>query len=298
MRILIAYDGSPGAEQAVALAATLRWSARPTLRIVAVVEPSFMRVGLPPGGVVPAPDIDATVADLHQERVTDAARRLTAGDRRAEGIVLHGRPATVLVDEAARSGADLVIAGSRGHGRVASLLLGSVSAEVVDHAPCPVLVARTGRVSRIILAVDGSEPAAAAESLLASWPIFEGVPIHVLSVTDEMEPVQFGLAPPGYHQAAEQHAAFVAESRENHTRIAVEAAERLGAAGRQADSTMRSGGAADEILDFASEAGADLVVVGSHGRTGLARIFLGSVARNVLYGSRASVLVVRAQPAT
>jgi len=126
----------------------------------------------------------------------------------------------------------------------------------------------------------------------------EGVPIHVLSVTDEMEPVQFGLAPPGYHQAAEQHAAFVAESRENHTRIAVEAAERLGAAGRQADSTMRSGGAADEILDFASEAGADLVVVGSHGRTGLARIFLGSVARNVLYGSRASVLVVRAQPAT
>jgi nucleotide-binding universal stress UspA family protein len=148
-------------------------------------------------------------------------------------------------------------------------------------------------MTRIVLATDGSVPAIAATSLLSTWPIFEGVPIHVLSVTDVMEPVQFGLAPPAHHRAAEEHARFYAEAQENHTRIAADAAADLRDAGRQADPTMRTGGAAEEILDLAAQAGADLIVMGSQGRTGLTRMVLGSVARNVLHGSRVSVLIVR-----
>ena len=55
---------------------------------------------------------------------------------------------------------------------------------------------------------------------------------------------------------------------------------------------MRTGDAAAEIIAAAAEVGADLVVIGSRGRTGLASVVLGSVARNVLHGSTASVLVV------
>jgi nucleotide-binding universal stress UspA family protein len=296
MRVLLAYDGSSGAEQALALAATSRWPAGSTLTVAAVVEPAVMRTGLAPGAIVPAPEIDAEVTKLHQEHVSEAARRLRGTGQQSEGVVLHGRPATALVDEATRSAADLVIAGSRGHGRVASLLLGSVSTELVESAPCPVLVARTDGVSRVVLAVDGSTSAEAAASLVATSPMFEGVPIHVVSVADVMQPVQFGLAPAAYHRAAAEHAAYFAEAQDNHTRMAAETAARLQAAGRQAESTMRTGGAADEIIDLATEAGADLIVMGSQGRTGLARIVLGSVARNVLSGSRASVLVVRGQP--
>jgi nucleotide-binding universal stress UspA family protein len=112
-------------------------------------------------------------------------------------------------------------------------------------------------------------------------------------VADVMEPVQFGLAPAAYHRAAAEHAQYFADAQENHTRIAAESAARLEAVGRPAIPTMRTGGAADEIIDLATEAGADLIVIGSQGRTGVARIVLGSVARNVLSGSRASVLVVR-----
>ena len=119
--------------------------------------------------------------------------------------------------------------------------------------------------------------------------------MHVLSVADVMEPVQFGLAPPKYHRAAAEHASAVAEEKENHTRIADETAARLRAAGRQADATMRTGRAADEIIALAAETGADLVVMGSQGRTGLARMVLGSVARKVLNGTAASVLIVRAR---
>ena len=64
--------------------------------------------------------------------------------------------------------ADLVVVGHRGHGRWESILLGSVSAEVVDHAPCPVLVARDERLGPIILADDRSSHARAAEQVFSS----------------------------------------------------------------------------------------------------------------------------------
>jgi nucleotide-binding universal stress UspA family protein len=128
---------------------------------------------------------------------------------------------------------------------------------------------------------------------MTKWPIFEGRMFHVISVADVMEPVQFGLAPPAYHKAAAEHAMAVAEEIANQTRTAEQTAAQLRAAGQHADARMRTGRAADEILHLAAETGADLVVMGSQGRTGLARIVLGSVARKVLNGAAASVLIVR-----
>jgi len=56
---------------------------------------------------------------------------------------------------------------------------------------------------------------------------------------------------------------------------------------------MRAGDAATEILVAAGEAAAGLIVMGTHGRTGLTRLFLGSVARNVMHHAHCSVLIVR-----
>jgi nucleotide-binding universal stress UspA family protein len=77
--------------------------------------------------------------------------------------------------------------------------------------------------------------------------------------------------------------------------IAAEAAATLGAAGFGAHSDVRAGSPAPTIVAFTREWDADLVIMGSHGRTGLARLLLGSVARNVLYHASCSVLVVRRQ---
>lgn len=292
MRALIAYDESPDAERALALAADLRWPIESELRVTIVVEPPLMAAPLPGGGIVPT----RYVSD--RQRLAGPVLRLTADGRLAKGVVLHGRPASLLVEEAARAQADLVIMGSRGRGGIASLLLGSVSAEVVDNAPCPVLVARTGPITGLVLAVDGSEAADAAESVVSTWPIFADLPVHVVSVTVGMEPVEFGAAPPAYHKAAADHAAAYAEESQDHTRMATDAAARLRAAGLQADPTMRTSpdSAATEIVRFAAETGSELIVMGSRGRTGIARLALGSVARNVLYGSPTSVLIVRPQP--
>ena len=294
MRILIAYDGSAGAEQSLRLADSVDWPADSTLRIAAVIEPTLLFVGAPMAGGfdIPSPEVDAQITAYQQEQVTKAARSLRSADRTVEGIVLRGRPATALIDEATRFGADLVMGGSRGHGTISSLLLGSVSAEVVDHAPCPVLVSRTPSIDRVIFATDGSVPSAAAETVLSTWPIFERLPIHVVSVADVVEPWHTGIAPTMYRQVIEAHAKDLAEARAEHTRIAEETTARLRALGRQAEAAMRTGDAAAEIIAAAAEVGADLVVIGSRGRTGLASAVLGSVARNVLHGSTASVLVV------
>ena len=294
MRILVAYDGSSGAEQVLTLVKVIRWPRESAFRIVTVVEPNSMFVGPPmtPGALLPAPEVEAQISAYQEDQVSQAARTLRSAGRTVEGVVLRGRPATVLVDEATQFNADVVIGGSRGHGPISSLLLGSVSAEVVDHAPCPVLVARNAAISRVVFASDGSAPSAAAEAILSRWPVFETLPIHVVSVADVVEPWHTGIAPTMYRQVIEAHAKDLAQAKAEHTRIADETATRLRAAGRVAEGAMRTGDAAAEIIAATQDSAADLVVIGSRGRTGVARMVLGSVARNVLHGSIASVLVV------
>ena len=72
----------------------------------------------------------------------------------------EGRAATVILEEAERTSAELIIVGARDHGAIERVLLGSVSAEVVDHAHCPVLVARRPTAWRVLVATDGSPDAA------------------------------------------------------------------------------------------------------------------------------------------
>jgi nucleotide-binding universal stress UspA family protein len=296
MRILLAFDGSAGAEQAVDLLSGVHWSDDMTLRIVSVAERLAPMFATPwvPGLMTTAPELDAAVVAQRDAAVAEVVRRIADPGRNVAGAVLHGRPATVIVDEARRYEADLVIVGSRGHGAIASLLLGSVSAEIVDHAPCPVLVARRPTLQRILFATDGSVSAQLAEDCLAHWPILAGPIIRVVSVADVVRPWTTGIAPTMYRAALDAHAKDLKEATAEHRAIAEDAAQRLRGLGRTVDAEVRSGDAAGEIMASAEMWPADLVIMGSRGRTGLPRLILGSVARNVLHGSGASVLIVHA----
>ena len=290
MRVLIAYDGSAGAAQAVALAEGIDLSAGSMVGVVSVVEPATLPQWST-GGATPELQERDALAQVVAEQAA-VVGRLSAPDRTVDAVLLRDRPASGLVDQAREFSADLVIVGSRGHGPIASLLLGSVSAEVVDHAPCPVLVARRSTLERVVFATDGSMAAAAAEDVLVRWPIFASVPIRVVSVADVVRPWTTGIAPTMYTRVLNAYAKDVGEAEAEHLRIATGSAKRLAEAGRSADAEMRKGDAAAEIIAVAQESGADLVVVGSRGQTGLKSIVLGSVARNVLVGSDASVLVI------
>lgn len=298
MRVLIAYDGSPGAAEAVALAQGIAWPEATNLRVVYVIEPVAAPISGPwDRGASLAPELDAAISAHARDTVREAVERLASAGRSVDGFEVRGRAGSAIVAQALEFQADLVIVGSRGHGTIASLLLGSTSSEIVDHASCPVLVARAATLSRVVFATDDSPSARAAEAILGQWPIFSGLPIDVVSVVELIRPWTTGIAPTMYGQALDAYAMDLRNAREELESIANAAAGRLRSghdrAARDVRAEVREGDPAGEVITFAEERGADLIVLGSRGRTGFTRLLLGSVARNVLSGSTASVLVVR-----
>jgi nucleotide-binding universal stress UspA family protein len=289
MRILLAHEGSAGAEQAADLIQAINWPVGSMLRLISVVEP--LTVAVDAVSSISA-DAESQVDDYTQAELSATTERLSSANLTVQSAVLRGRPATAIVDEARAFDADLVVVGSRGHGVIASLVLGSVSNEVVDHAPCPVLVARQTTMSRVVFATDGSASATRAQDLLAEWPIFDGVTIRVVSVADVPRTWHTGIAPTMYAQVMNAYAMDVEVAKQEHEQIAADSVRALTTAGRAASSETLVGDAAAEVIATAASFGADLIVLGSRGRTGLTRLLLGSVARNVLQGSAASILVV------
>ncbi len=183
-------------------------------------------------------------------------------------MVLRGRPAAALVDDARRMAAELIVA-SRGHGTIETMLLGSVPAEVIDHAMTPVLVARCRRIDRVLLAWDGSTGAARAAELLCRWPIFARSSVRVVSVADIKIPWWPDFPGAGSPELMEIYLAAADASRSQHDLLASEMTVKLQAAGPTAEADRREGDAATEILAAAQAFKADLILLGTRGRTGV-----------------------------
>ncbi len=295
MRILLAIDGSACSDRARDLVAATAWPEDTTIRVVAALEHGPALFGVPWLAVTPVDsnEIEAEMAaDL--EKTLDAAEaRLQAPGRIVVREVLRGRPASAIVNDAHRFRADLVVVGSRGHGQLESMLLGSTSAEIVDHAPCPVLVARTGSIARLVVAEDGSVGAREAVDFLARWPVWRGCPTTVLSIVDVPIPIDTGVAPGMYGEMLDTYTHAHHDSARLHERLAHSTAELLAESGLATVPETRDGDAATTIVRVAEDRHADLIVMGTRGRTGLTRIILGSVARNVLLHAHCSVLIAR-----
>jgi nucleotide-binding universal stress UspA family protein len=296
MRVLVATDGSERAQAAIELVASIDWPTGSTIHVVEAVSSGLAVFG---GPWPPVPPVDTTAFDdairAEAERHLDAASERLAGDGRSiQTSVTSGRAADVITSIAGDWGAELIVVGSRGHGTLESMLLGSVSAEVVDRARVPVLVARREAIGRVVFAWDGSDGAEKAAALLVDWGIFGRSEVRVVSVADAAAPwwVESGMV--GEEVAAEAYARAAEPSRQQHVQMAQEMADRLAASGLHVVPECRSGDPAQQIVNAAEEATADLVVLGTHGRTGLSRLLMGSVTRNVLNHARCSVLVVHA----
>jgi nucleotide-binding universal stress UspA family protein len=293
MRVLLAIDGSATSISACQLVGSLTWPEGTIIEVVAAAhEPpadAFGTVGLPLTEATSGTDADPFL----ETALDDAAEMLRRPGLIVCRSLLAGRPASVIVDRAEASRAELVVVGSRGLGPLKSMLLGSVSAEVVDHAPCPVLVVRRPALGSALLAVDGSASAGAAVTFVRGSHFLAGHPVEVFGVAPS------ATRPPPAPMAGvtdaiyDSYEAQIAGDRERVAVIAAEAVEDLRAGGLHARWSISQGNPAHEIIEAARSFGSDLIVLGSRGHTGLTRIVLGSVARNVLLHTHASVLIVR-----
>jgi nucleotide-binding universal stress UspA family protein len=148
-KILIATDGSDSAREAVQFGLDLadEQSAVPFLVYVA---PAFDLVPLT-GFAVPPPKVPHTPSEADRQPLEEAEAVAAAKGIEATGTLLSGDPADEIVAYADTIDADLIVVGSRGHGAIASAVLGSVSRGVLHEARRPVLIVRAAPVPAAVL---------------------------------------------------------------------------------------------------------------------------------------------------
>jgi nucleotide-binding universal stress UspA family protein len=214
---------------------------------------------------------------------------LTAQTGRSEAdldvFVEEGTPHEEIVRRAAAWKSDLLVVGA-GQTRMLGSVFSGVAEKVSRHAHCPVLVTRPSERSKCILvATDLSDPSLPAIVAGAREAERLGVRLSVIHVIDFAAAGAMGGLPMAVPGSASHLEIERAANQQLH-----EAMARLSVAG---EAHVVEGPPAASILAMSETLWAGLLVVGSRGRTGLARILLGSVAEEVIRRAACSVLVVR-----
>jgi nucleotide-binding universal stress UspA family protein len=189
-----------------------------------------------------------------------------------------GSPHAVILRQAEEARAGLIVLGP-----------GATADRVVRYAPCPVLIARRSPRGPLLAATDFSDPALPAIRAAADEAKRRGVSLRLLHAVDIATPVS-PIAP-------ELSAGFAPIAIDQLQQAARERLEQaLSSTGAEGTCAVVTGPSSASILTYATEIGAELIVVGTRGRSGLARLALGSTAEAVLHGAKCSVLVVRLRP--
>ncbi len=146
MRVLLAVDGSPHSQLAVAAVADRPWPDGTIVEVLTVIH-AAAPLAIDPAFVMAAAHVDQIAEQRHlSSAVVDAAVeeiRKKAPDLTVTTRVVEGNPKDAILEEAREWRADLIVVGSHGYGRLKRMVLGSVAAAVVANAPCSVHVART-----------------------------------------------------------------------------------------------------------------------------------------------------------
>lgn len=282
-RILVPLDGSPLADRILTQVRRLLLRKDAEVVLLGVVDPGA------PDPILDLPERLRRARD-HLEGVRDGLV-----DQGAVVTVeaVAGDPARTIVERARRMDAELVAMSTHGRSGLSRLLRGSVAEAVVRASASPVLLANPRaldaaaepRLGRILVPLDGSEVSLGilpAVEALARLHEAEVLLLRVeWQVPIDIYPGTVALRPPGE----------VAALLEPHRR-------RLEERGLRARSLVTYGPEAAEILDAAERERVDLIAMSTHGRSGVSRWLLGSVAEAVLrHCARPLLLVRRVAPA-
>lgn len=213
-----------------------------------------------------------------------------------EMVVRHGEATpTVIVDYAEEEGAGMIVVGTHGHSGVRRFLTGSVAEDVVRRAACLVITvpneaARTapGPNAPVLVPVDFSDPNVAALATARLIADHFKAPIELVHVVEDARPYpEFYRDIPGLLDMFDAWPDPGPEV-ETHLRRFVEEE-----GGDAAGYHVRTGRPDREIADLAEEIGAGLVVMATHGLTGLDHAILGSVTERTLRTAPCPVLSFR-----
>jgi nucleotide-binding universal stress UspA family protein len=201
------------------------------------------------------------------------ARAATEGIVCETEVFRDNDPAGAIVEEAGRKKVDMIIIGRHGRTGLTKILMGAVAAKVIGHAPCKVMVvpkAASIDYRNILVATDGSVHGTAAVTEAIAIAQRCGSRLLALSaMRNESE----------------------REEARNHSRKAVEMAKKEGV---EAEAVTPLGRSSDAIVETAGGRGVDLIVMGTYGKTGVKKLFMGSSTEKVIGNAGCGVLVVKA----
>jgi nucleotide-binding universal stress UspA family protein len=292
--VLIPIDGSAMSERAVAFAARLP----PRSAVLLRVEPDFQV--LRPGPLEHfRPDWRETVTAEVEAGLQPLVDQLHGQGQQVTVEVRFGDPAAEII--AASAAADLVVMTTHARGPAGRVFFGSVADRVVRHGPVPTLLIRgsadpvtADQIARIVVPLDGSALAEAAVPAATDLATALQVPVLLVHVIEPAEGVTLvpgmvwmsvPLTPEAMPDQAEQERVA--------TRYLSTWVDRL-ATGLEVSPAIRVGYPAEVLLDLLKPD--DLLVMTTHGRGGLERWLLGSVAEKLVREAPSPVLLVRARP--
>lgn len=296
--IMIPLDGSAFGEYALSLGLGIARRAGARVRMVHVCEP-------PPRGrfFEGAPRTDPAADQARAGRYLSQMAAFLSAEWEVPitTAVLHGSPAETLRAEAEARQVDLVVMTSHGYGPLTRLWLGSVAHALARTLPMPLLITRPRAEStdllehvaepalqRVLLPLDGSplgeaalEPALALGGLMGAQ----------YTLVQAIDPPVLGYAPAAYVGGLDQQ--VLEQMRAAGQEYLDKAAARLRAQGAQVATNLLVGPPALAVVSYAREHAFDLIAMATHGRSGAARLLLGSVAEQVLQGTSLPVLMYR-----
>ena len=276
-KILVAYDGSPSAKNALSLASQLAREDKSWIKVLAVV-PSYHG------------DLELIGVSDIKEAITGPGLELLAEAKRIadqEGVHIltnleQGEPYEQIVHIAEEENCDLIVMGRRGKGTMERALIGSVTARVIGHTGKDVLVIpEASQLSwkNILLATDGS---ACCDNALA----------RALEIAQErqakLSAVSVVYSNDEFYAVGQE---VVKELYKDADKVLDKVKKWAGDLGIQAELFVRDGEPHQAITAMAAEISASLIVMGSHGRKGLPRLLMGSVTERVIGYADCPVLV-------
>jgi nucleotide-binding universal stress UspA family protein len=276
LTILFPTDFSENAQQAFPLACSLARDCGARIVVLYVVPPPLGHDQV----------LIRTKPEEYYEGAWQAIREVRAPDEnvRLEYRLADGHAAPEILNVADEIQTGLIVIGTHGRSGLGRLLLGSVTEQVLRGAACPVLACKqspAAKINTILFPTDVSEASEAALGVAFSLARDYHARLIVLHVA--------AIGPPTPYSAFERMLAESAAYRS-------EVEDKLRHCQKpdcNADFRVEQGDAAEQIIRVAQEARCDLLVMGSHGRTGLSRLVMGSVAEKVLRNASCPVLLVK-----
>jgi len=275
-KLLVATDGSIFSESAIREAINLARTCSSKLIAVSVVKtsPEFE-------------DLVPQVAEKAENRIREhlesvKSRALKEGIDCEIAVHRGEEPFQNIVNDAAKNQVDMIIIGTHGRTGLKRLMMGSVTARVIGHAPCNVLVVPLHakvECRNILIATDGSRYSDAAASEAIGIAKRCGGSLIVISAALSDKEI---ILPED-----DEEMIF---AKDNVKKI-VEFAEKEGV---KTEGLTAIGEPYEAIVETSKQKHADLIVVGSHGKTGLNRLLMGSVTERIIGHSESAVLIVKA----